>query len=128
MLVTLGAYWLRQESPGLGLAVTLAIFLMYAALWLVVSLALPHADAPWHRLLPGALFAAVGAQVLHLVTIFYLAGKVQSSSELYGGLGAAAAILLWLYLIGRLAVGAALINAALWQRARTSDGPRRLSA
>jgi uncharacterized BrkB/YihY/UPF0761 family membrane protein len=67
-------------------------------------------------LVPGALLIAGGVIVMRLVTVLYLLNRIESSSELYGGLGAAAGILLWLYLIGRLIVGAAVLNAALWAR------------
>lgn len=36
----------------------------------------------------------------------------------YGALGIAAALLLGLFLIGRLMVGAAVLNATLWDRSR----------
>ena len=52
------------------------------------------------------------------MTVFYLSEEVTKSSALYGGLGAAATILLWLYLIGRLMVGSAVLNATLWERAK----------
>jgi membrane protein len=56
--------------------------------------------------------------------VYYLARRVASASELYGSLGVAAAILVWLYLIGRLVVAAAMLNATrppcsrcrLWER------------
>jgi uncharacterized BrkB/YihY/UPF0761 family membrane protein len=89
-------------------------------------MALPHArDAGWRDLLPGALLLAAGAQVLHLVTVFYLAGRIESASELYGALGSASAVLLWLYLIGRLVVGSAVLNATLWERRRQRGTTRR---
>jgi uncharacterized membrane protein len=61
---------------------------------------------------------AAGVQVLHLITVFWLAGKVASSSEMYGALGAAATILLWLYFVGRLVVLSTVTNATLWRRLR----------
>ena len=118
LLIALAAQFARRESPGLGISVTVAVFVAYVGLALVISLLLPHADAPWTHLLPGAAFAAFGFQVVHLVTVFYLSEKVTKSSALYGGLGAAATILLWLYLIGRLMVGSAVLNATLWERAK----------
>jgi uncharacterized BrkB/YihY/UPF0761 family membrane protein len=114
--LSLGAGYLRRESPGAGLTVTLVIVAAYAGLWLGVSLALPHGDAPWTRLVPGALVVGVGTQLLHLLTVYYLSGRLESASELYGGLGTAATVLLGLYLIGRLVVAAALANAVLWKR------------
>ena len=43
-----------------------------AGLWLWVSLHLPHRDAPWQALLPGALVVAIGFQVLHEVVVTFL--------------------------------------------------------
>jgi uncharacterized BrkB/YihY/UPF0761 family membrane protein len=108
--------WLKHNSPGLGLTSRLLMFFVFAGAALLVSLLLPHRDVAWYWLLPGALLTAVGVQILHLITVFYLAGKLDSSSQLYGGLGAAATILLWLYLLGRLVVGSAVLNATLWER------------
>jgi uncharacterized BrkB/YihY/UPF0761 family membrane protein len=106
----------RSEASGLGLGFTLAAVLVFGGMWLGVSVLLPHRDAPWTALLPGAVLFGVGAQVLHLVTVYYIAGKLTSSSELYGPLGAAIAILTWGYFFGRLAVGSAMLNAMLWER------------
>jgi uncharacterized BrkB/YihY/UPF0761 family membrane protein len=119
VLVTVGGNWARSESDGLGLGVRLAVVVVYAGLWLVCSLPLPRPDGvPWTALLPGVLLLAAGAQALHLATVFYFAQRISSASELYGGLGSAAAVLLWLYLIGRLVVGSAVLNATLWERHR----------
>ena len=109
----------RATNPGpLRLSVWLGMLVVVVAYWFAISLLLPHADAPWTRLLPGALLVALGMQVLHLATVLYFGRKISSSSELYGGLGAAAAILLWLYVFGRLVVASAVLNATLWQRHR----------
>jgi uncharacterized BrkB/YihY/UPF0761 family membrane protein len=76
------------------------------------------------------VLVGVAAEVLRLVTVYYVAGKVGSSSEVYGGLGAAAALLTWLFLVARTTVGAAVLNATLWQRRRrgTPSGLRRRSS
>ena len=63
------------------------------------------------------MLVALGTQVIHLAVVLYLAPKIGRSSELYGALGAATVILLWLYLLARLIVAAAFLNAALWARA-----------
>jgi uncharacterized BrkB/YihY/UPF0761 family membrane protein len=116
LAVVLGAYELRRRSPGFGLGLTVAIAAAVAGMWLLTSFLLPHGPVGWTRLIPGAIGFALGFQALHLFSVYYLAGRVASSSELYGGLGAAASVLLWLYLIGRLVVASAVINATLWQR------------
>ena len=80
---------------------------------------LPHADAPWSVLLPGAALVALG---LHLAVVLDLAPKLHHSTELYGSLGAATVILLWLYLTARLFVSAAFLNATLWDRKQAGHG------
>src|SRR5438270_89309 len=108
--------WIRKQSPGLGLTATLATTLVFAGAWLLASRALPHGDAPWRALIPGAVLVGVGLEVLHVVSTYYVGNKIASASELYGSLGAAAAIIAWLYLIGRLFVASAMLNASAWER------------
>jgi uncharacterized BrkB/YihY/UPF0761 family membrane protein len=103
-------------SAAAAVGITLAAFAGYAAAWLWASWLLPHGDASWTSLVPGAVCWGAGTQILHVITAFFLANKIASASQLYGGLGAAATILLWLYLIGRLVVAAAVINSTLWER------------
>jgi uncharacterized BrkB/YihY/UPF0761 family membrane protein len=65
---------------------------------------------------PGAVLFGVGIQVLYVATQVYFTRKIASASELYGALGGAATLLLWLFLLARLAVAAAVVNAVLWER------------
>ncbi|MDQ6773055.1 MAG: YihY/virulence factor BrkB family protein [Candidatus Dormibacteraeota bacterium] len=89
---------------------------LLGAVWLLISWLLPHADAPWRALLPGAGVMAVGLGVMELVSVIFLARKLNNSSQLYGGLGVAAAVMAWLFFSCRLVVAAAELNARLWQR------------
>jgi uncharacterized BrkB/YihY/UPF0761 family membrane protein len=114
--------WVRAHSSVTALWTRIAMIAVFAGVGLLISLALPHRSARWIDLVPGALLIAVGAQILHLFTVLYLAGRLTSSSELYGGLGAAATVLLWLYLIGRLVVAAAVLNATMWERRHAAAG------
>ncbi len=98
---------------GLWLTVALAGFYLASLLWIMEKL--PHRSMTWRDLLPGAILVALGTQVIHLAVVLYLAPKIGRSSELYGALGAATVILLWLYLLARLMVAAAFLNAALWE-------------
>ena len=111
-----GARWLRAESPSVGLAATLALVVVPFVLWLAASRQLPHADVDWRGLVPGAALFAVGVQGLHLFTVFYLAPKLNHSTELYGLLGIVGTILFWLYITGRLVVGSATLNASLYEQ------------
>ena len=59
---------------------------------------------------------AVATQLLHAFTVFYLAGRIDRMSATYGPLGVAIVVLLWLYLLGRAMVAAAVVNATIWDR------------
>jgi uncharacterized BrkB/YihY/UPF0761 family membrane protein len=117
------AAYVRALSPSTGVLATVSSGVAFGALWFLVSLRLPHGDAPPTALVPGAILAAVAVEVLHLVTVYYLAGKVESSSQLYGALGAAAGVLLWLYLLGQVVVSSAVLNAYLWNARRGATPP-----
>jgi membrane protein len=97
----------------------LALLLVFAAsfaIWWWMSLKLPHADAPPRALIPGALFIAVGMEVMHLLTTYWLGHLVARKSHSYGAVGIALAVLLWVYILGRIIVGSAGLNATLWRR------------
>lgn len=123
ILVTAGLAALRERTPGPGIVLTLAIAGLYLAGILWVSTVLPSRAAGWRAFLPGAILVAVGTQLVHLFVALYLAPRLGRSSELYGALGAATVILLWLYLEARLFVGAAFLNACLWERAHPAESP-----
>jgi uncharacterized BrkB/YihY/UPF0761 family membrane protein len=106
----------RTQSDGLGLIVTLLVAVAYAGVWLLVSNRLPHTTATWTALLPGALIVGMGVEILNVVSVYILAPWAQGKQGTYGVLGLASAILFGLFLIARLIVGAAIVNATLWER------------
>jgi membrane protein len=107
------------------IAVELLAVALIIAVWIVVSLLLPREpDAGWQAMVPGAVLVGVGAAVLQFLTIYFFSRYVESKTETYGSIGASLAILLWAYLLGRLVVTSAFLNAARWRRARLdSDAP-----
>jgi uncharacterized membrane protein/uncharacterized BrkB/YihY/UPF0761 family membrane protein len=106
----------RDIGPGIGLGGAVLSSAALAGVWLLASWLLPHDGAAWWGLIPGALLGGVSVLALQLVTVYYLASKLETASDLYGSLGAAAAVLLWLSLLARIAVVAAGLNATLWHR------------
>jgi uncharacterized BrkB/YihY/UPF0761 family membrane protein len=84
--------------------------------WLVVSLRLPHQDAPWYALVPGAILMAIGLELISGLGSWFIASRVNSSQSAYGVLGVAAGLLFGLFLISRLVVASAVINATIWER------------
>jgi uncharacterized BrkB/YihY/UPF0761 family membrane protein len=111
---------LRSWSPGPGLLATLAALLAYAAAWLLISVDLPHRRTDWKALIPGALLYGVGLDVLNLVIAYVITPWALAKEGTYGALGVAAALLVGLFLISRLAVATAVVNATLSERALRS--------
>jgi uncharacterized BrkB/YihY/UPF0761 family membrane protein len=66
---------------------------------------------------------ALGALFLHVVTVYFIAREVESKTDTYGAIGAALALLLWAYLLGRIMTAAAVVNASLFERS-TEQGSR----
>ena len=115
---------LRDSAGRAWILVTVGTALVAGLVWLGIAMLLPHGDAPSIALLPGAALMAIALPLLSLVTSYYLAQHVETAGDVYGSLGVAAMLLLWLYVVARLFVISAFFDAALWERrrARTADG------
>ncbi len=107
---------MRDRSFVLGLLGIFVLSLVPFTVTLVASFYLPRQPTRWPELIPGALFLTLGTLVLHIVTVYWIAREVESKTDTYGAIGAALALLLWSYLLGRLITASAVINATLWQR------------
>jgi uncharacterized BrkB/YihY/UPF0761 family membrane protein len=116
-------WWVRDDWPGLFAPVL--TFAPLAAMWLWVSLHLPHRDAPWQALLPGALLVAIGFQVLHEVVGSFLVPKLEKSTSLYGDLGATTTFLFFMYMTSFLIVIAPVLNSSLYDELRNRKEPER---
>jgi uncharacterized BrkB/YihY/UPF0761 family membrane protein len=112
------ASWARARSPTAGLVATIAVIVGFAGLWLWTSTRLPHREAGWVDLLPGATAVGVGVGILQVVAAYLLGPYALQKQGTYGALGLAAALLLGLWVLGRLLIGGAEINATLWERKR----------
>jgi uncharacterized BrkB/YihY/UPF0761 family membrane protein len=103
-----------HADPAPGLAATLAVGVLFAAVWLVASTWLPSADVSWTAFIPGAVVFGIGLEALHLFTVYFLANQLADASELYGALGLAATMLFYLFLVGRGVIWGAELNAVVW--------------
>jgi membrane protein len=108
----------------LSLLIRVAMFGAVVALWVGVSWLLPRdPETTPLALVPGAVLVAVGALVLQFLTVYFFSRYVEDKTQTYGAIGAALAILLWAYLLGRLVVTSAFLNAERWRRARERESP-----
>ncbi|MDX6656860.1 MAG: rane protein [Solirubrobacteraceae bacterium] len=116
---------LRHASVVGGTIALLVLVIPYSALWLLVSVHLPHRDAPWQNLVPGALVLGIGLEAMQAATTYFIGPSAESKQGTYGSLGVAAALLLGLFFISRILVATAVVNATLWdRRARRREGRR----
>jgi membrane protein len=133
----IGMAWLAAAAVGLVVLVTLSGVLRYLPDWapaplaavlsILVSTAIATAlfawmfwglgtrRAPLRDLVPGAVVAAVGFEVLALVGAVYVPQMIGRSSALYGSIGVVFALLAWLALFARLLVYASTLNAVLFE-------------
>ncbi|MFP5309748.1 MAG: YihY/virulence factor BrkB family protein [Actinomycetes bacterium] len=94
-------------GPLLSLALDVGLFLVAYRL-------LGHENPlGWRDLLPGALLAGTGWTALKLFGAGYVAGQIADANALYGALGGVIALLLLLYLAGRLYLYGAELTAHL---------------
>jgi uncharacterized BrkB/YihY/UPF0761 family membrane protein len=123
LLLLLVAYFAVHEVAraveswsGQGAFGTLIACAGFVVVWLLISLQLPHRDVPWRSLVPGAIIVAVGLELISIVVTYVIGPRLASSESTYGALGVAATLLFGLYLISRLVVSSAIVNAAIWDR------------
>ena len=110
--ITTALNFLPAALAPLGLVVGLGVD---GALWLWTFKVLTNNDVAWKSLLPGAVFGAIGLEILKAVGSLYVPRLVTSSSAMYGTLGVVFAVLAWLLLFGRLLVYAATLNVVRWE-------------
>jgi len=116
VLATVGlSWWLRDNTSLAGVLPAIASIPVIVGLWLAASVLLPHGDAPWRELLPGALLVAIGFVVIHELIGSFLFPKLQESTQLYGVLGAMTTILFYMYWVAALVVSSATLNHSLHQ-------------
>jgi uncharacterized BrkB/YihY/UPF0761 family membrane protein len=106
--------------------VYLMAILAIAALHGVVFNALPRPEGiPWTVVIPGALLMTAAWLIIRIATVVYFTRRLDSASELYGGLGMAGVFLAWLYIICRALVASISLNATIWQRDEAAEATSR---
>lgn len=92
----------------------IAMLTSVAVIALIYHHGLPRTQ-PWHRVLPGAVLATA---MWYIATVFFGAyiRHVANYSEIYGSVGTAIALLVWLYLISLVVLVGAEFNALRFPR------------
>jgi uncharacterized BrkB/YihY/UPF0761 family membrane protein len=115
-------WWFRDAPDATQWLIFAAMIVPLAALWLWVSLRLPHGTASWKALLPGAFLVAVGFQVVHGLILYLLGPKLETSTSLYGALGVTTTILFFLWVLGWIVVTAPILNSSLHEELQGRAG------
>jgi len=111
-----GLTWLREALGLLGILGVLVTIAFETGVAVLVIWLLPRRAERWQELVPGALLVSVGTQLVSVAVVFYFAPRIGRYSDLYGALGTAAVLLVWLYVLARLITSGAFLNATLWER------------
>lgn len=102
--------FLSPLSILVGLGINVALFL-----WTFTALG--RLPVGIRARLPGALFCAVGFEILKIVGSVYVPTLVGNSQALYGSLGIVFALIAWLAFFGRLIVYGSVVNVIAWEDA-----------
>lgn len=119
LLITVAATemvsWIRRHDQLGGLAVLAVYTVLVGGAWLALSRDLPHGDAGWTALLPGAVLFGAGLLAVNVFNVYVTSRLVENRADTYGALGIATALLFSLVLVGRVAVVSAELNAVLYR-------------
>ncbi len=105
--------WLPGFLAPLGVLVGVGVSFL---LWLWTARVLPNRQIPWRHLVPGALFGAIGLELLKFAGAYWIPKAVASSSALYGSIGIVFAALAWLAFFGKLIAYSAVVNVVTFER------------
>ncbi len=107
-----------REAVGLGPASLSFIpaFVLYAVAWFVISLLLPRRTEDPGAVLPGCAVVALVITTMQAVSQFYLPGRFERASQLYGAIGTTVVTLGWFFIVGRAIVFAIELNPVLFDR------------
>jgi len=98
-----------------GISLVLAI-LIDIALFLIVYLVLPHAEAARREMLPGAVGAGLLWEIAKRTFLFFVSTYISVTNLVYGSVAAIIALLTWAYLSGLIFLFGAYINVTYFRQ------------
>jgi membrane protein len=112
LLLSLLAGFLRS-APAEPLVVPVLRLAASSALWLVLQHVLLGGRVAWRRLLPGAVAAGAGQQVVAELSTLWIPHLIENNATRYGTIGVSFALLSWLVVIAVVQVAAAVVSVEL---------------
>ena len=115
---TLIVGWIRHSDEVSGVLALPIYGVLLGGAWLAFTRLLPRREVGWQELVPGAGAVGLGLLFLNSFNVYVTTWLVEDRADTYGALGVATALLFSLYLVGRVVVGSAVLNATLDARRR----------
>jgi uncharacterized BrkB/YihY/UPF0761 family membrane protein len=104
---------IRRGDQFEGVTAMLVYGTLLSGAWLAFASLLPRADVGWKGLVPGAVLVGGGMVAVNSFNVYITSRLVEERADTYGALGIAAAVLFSLYLVGRVVVASAVLNATV---------------
>jgi membrane protein len=121
---SLNEIWAVERRPPVwrqrGLAIMLDV-----VLFMLLYLMLPHGEATWREILPGAIAAGFLWELAKSAFLFFISTYIVASNLVYGSVAAVIAFLTWAYLSGLIFIFGAYLSVAYW-RLNLNDRPKSL--
>jgi membrane protein len=112
LLLSLLVSFLRSV-PATSVVTPVVRAMLSSLLWLALQYLFLGGRVRWRRLLPGAVAAGVGQQLVAEVSTLWIPHVVEQNASRYGAIGVSFALLSWLVLIAFVLVVAAALSAEL---------------
>jgi len=84
-------------------------------LFMVLYVILPHSNARWRDVIPGAIASGLSWEFAKKVFLFFIADYISFSNLIYGSVAAIIAVLTWAYLSGLIFLFGAYLNAGYYR-------------
>jgi membrane protein len=103
------------ELGTIGGIIANSLFLFWSALLL------PERRLPWRAMVRPAIYGGIALETLRAIGTHLVPALVRRSSTAYGTIGATFALLVWLLLVGRVIVAAAIYERHRWDHRPAGD-------
>jgi membrane protein len=109
--------WMPALNLPIGDGVSFVVaILIDISLFMLLYILLPHADATWREILPGAMGAGLLWELAKKAFLLFVSTYISISNLVYGSVAAIFAILTWAYLSGIIFLFGAYLSLLYYQR------------
>lgn len=111
--------WLPDSILVIGDGISFIVAILFdVALFMVIYIMLPHGDAGWRQILPGAIGAGLLWEMAKKAFLLFVSTYLSASNLIYGSVAAIIAFLAWAYLSSHIFLFGAFLSVAYYQQKR----------